>query len=269
MHGQRPVLHAGLRAQGVQDDGDEASAQHGEDEVPHAASRGISILAIAIEEHRQAVEQAGQQTEGVAHALLRELGRRGLEAEVEAEELAAHAEAEQALAEQHADEHDEQADPLQAAHGLLAEDAGRQHADHRAGVDEQYGIGNGREQRGRHVACQGHTNHQTAESDGGSELEFLEGLHLVSGDHQDNEEQHAHAHAAAGHESADGVTGVQAQGAIEHIRSRGPAAEQGHEAHAGCRDEHGNGTPPGLHLIALGGVGVFLCHNPSFFFPLR
>lgn len=66
----------------------------------------------------------------------------------------------------------------------------------RAGVDEQYGIGNGREQRGRHVACQGHTNHQTAESDGGSELEFLEGLHLVSGDHQDNEEQHAHAHAA-------------------------------------------------------------------------
>ena len=79
---ESPVLHAGVCTERVQDDGDNTSAQDGEDEVPHTTSRGVGVLTVAVEEHRSAVEEAGSQAEGVAETLLRELRRRRNQVEV-------------------------------------------------------------------------------------------------------------------------------------------------------------------------------------------
>ena len=73
-------------------------------------SRGVGVLTVAVEEHRSAVEEAGSQAEGVAETLLRELRRR--RNQVEVYEEARLVETHQVVAEQHADEHRNQAYPL-------------------------------------------------------------------------------------------------------------------------------------------------------------
>ncbi|WP_255203101.1 hypothetical protein [Adlercreutzia caecimuris] len=113
------------------------------------------------------------------------------------------------------------------------------------------GIGHGGQQRGRHVAGQRHADHQTTERNGGGELQFLERLHLLGGKQQDNEEQHAHAHATAGHKGSDGVTGSKALGSVEHVDARGPTREQRHQAHARRRDEHEDEALGIVHLEAV------------------
>ena len=132
---ERPVGHARVdAAHGVQDDRDNTGADHGEEEVPHATSGGVGILTIAVEEHRSAIEEAGGQAEGIADALLRELGRR--RHQVEVDEETGLVEADQVIAEQHTDEHRRQANPLQNRHRFLAEDTCEQHADDGADIDE-------------------------------------------------------------------------------------------------------------------------------------
>ena len=142
-----PVGLARSHADNVHQDSDNTCTNNGEDEVVHTTSGGVSILAVAVEEHGSAVEHAGQQAEDVANHLLREFRSGGGQVEVQAEDVAADAEAEEALAEQHANEHDAEAYPLQRAHRLFTEDTSQQHADNRAGVDEHNGIGNGGHQR--------------------------------------------------------------------------------------------------------------------------
>ena len=142
-----PVGLAGGHANDVHQDSNNTCADNSEDEVVHTTGGGVSILAVAVEEHGSAVEHAGQQAEDVANHLLREFRSGGGQVEVQAEDVAADAEAEEALAEQHANEHDAEAYPLQRAHRLFTEDTSQQHADNRAGVDEHNGIGNGGHQR--------------------------------------------------------------------------------------------------------------------------
>lgn len=67
-----PVGLARSHADNVHQDSDNTCTDNGEDEVVHTTSGGVSILAVAVEEHGSAIEHAGQQAEDVANHLLRE-----------------------------------------------------------------------------------------------------------------------------------------------------------------------------------------------------
>ena len=87
----------------------------------------------------------------------------------------------------------------------------------------------------------------------------------MSGDHQDQEEDHAHGHAAERHDCADGVGAIQALSCIEHVGTRSPTAEQRHQAHARCGNEHEDSAHFAIHLIILGAIPLarsvdFVCH---------
>ena len=87
----------------------------------------------------------------------------------------------------------------------------------------------------------------------------------MSGNHENQEEQQAHAHAADGHDGADGVGAIETLGSVEHVGTRSPAAEQRHQTHARCRNQHEDSADFAVHFKVLGAIplarsGDFVCH---------